>query len=139
MAHDYKLPQSAASLSASMRDLGYSLEAAVADLIDNSISAGAIHIDIICDANGPQSLLAILDDGKSMTADELLKAMRHGAVNPRQQRSPRDLGRFGLGLKTASFSQCRSLTGDHKRQRDQCTGVESRSNRRRGGLAAVHS
>lgn len=110
MAHDFKLPPSAASLSASMRDLGYSLETAVADLIDNSLSADATHIDIICDPTGPQPFLAILDDGKGMTADELLKAMRHGAVNPQQQRSPQDLGRFGLGLKTASFSQCRSLT-----------------------------
>src|SRR3546814_12663059 len=45
-----------------------------------------------------------------MTEDELLDAMRHGTGNPRQHRSPKDLGRFGLGLKTASFSQCRSLT-----------------------------
>lgn len=110
MAHDYPLPPSAASLSASMRDLGYSLETAVADLIDNSISACATHIDILCDATGAQPILAVLDNGKGMDASELLKAMRHGAINPRQQRSPKDLGRFGLGLKTASFSQCRSLT-----------------------------
>jgi len=110
MARDYPLPPSAASLSASMRDLGYSLETAVADLIDNSISAGATHIDILCDATGSEPILAILDNGNGMDASELLKAMRHGAVNPRQQRSPKDLGRFGLGLKTASFSQCRSLT-----------------------------
>ena len=110
MAHDLKLPPSAASLSASMRDLGYSLETAVADLVDNSISAGATRIDILCNVIGSQPLLAIFDDGKGMTSGELLKAMRHGAINPRQQRSPGDLGRFGLGLKTASFSQCRSLT-----------------------------
>ncbi|MCY1163820.1 DNA mismatch repair protein MutL [compost metagenome] len=110
MAHDLKLPPSAASLSASMRDLGYSLETAVADLVDNSISAGATRIDILCNAIGPQPILVIFDDGKGMTSDELLNAMRHGAINPRQQRSPGDLGRFGLGLKTASFSQCRSLT-----------------------------
>lgn len=110
MARTQHLPPSAACLSASMRDLGYSLEAAVADLIDNSISADASKIDIFCEPSAAQPLLVILDDGLGMNADELLAAMRHGAVNPRAERSPRDLGRFGLGLKTASFSQCRSLT-----------------------------
>lgn len=93
-----------------MRDLGYSLETAIADLIDNSLSAGADVIDIICDLAGSQPLVVILDNGSGMTEGELLDAMRHGTANPRQKRSPRDLGRFGLGLKTASFSQCRSLT-----------------------------
>lgn len=110
MARDHHLPPSAACLSASMRDLGYSLETAVADLIDNSISAGATKIDIICDLSGAPTL-AIIDDGRGMNAKEVVEAMRHGgAANPKQKRSPHDLGRFGLGLKTASFSQCRSLT-----------------------------
>lgn len=110
MARDYRHPPSAACLSASMRDLGYSLETAVADLVDNSITASADAIDIICDLSGARPLLVILDNGRGMTEKELLNAMRHGTVNPRQPRSSRDLGRFGLGLKTASFSQCRSLT-----------------------------
>lgn len=110
MARNIPLPPSAACLSASMRDLGYSLEAAVADLIDNSISADASKIDIFCEPSVPQPVLVILDNGRGMDAAELLAAMRHGAANPRMERSPRDLGRFGLGLKTASFSQCRSLT-----------------------------
>ena len=110
MARDHNHPPSAACLSASMRDLGYSLETAIADLIDNSISAGADAIDIICDLSGAQPLVAIVDNGSGMTEAELLEAMRHGTANPRHERSPRDLGRFGLGLKTASFSQCRSLT-----------------------------
>jgi len=93
-----------------MRDLGYSLETAIADLIDNSISAGADKVDIICDVSGEHPLVVILDNGEGMTADELLAAMRHGTDNPRKHRSPKDLGRFGLGMKTASFSQCRSLT-----------------------------
>jgi len=110
MARNIPLPPSAACLSASMRDLGYSLEAAVADLIDNSISADAAAIDIFCEASAAEPVLVILDDGRGMDAAELLAAMRHGTVNPRKERSPGDLGRFGLGLKTASFSQCRSLT-----------------------------
>lgn len=110
MAREQRHPPSAACLSASMRDLGYSLETAIADLIDNSISAGANVIEIVCDVSGERPFLVILDNGGGMLEGELLAAMRHGAINPRQSRSPQDLGRFGLGLKTASFSQCRSLT-----------------------------
>ena len=106
-----------------MRDLGYSLETAVADLIDNSISAGAEAVDIICDVAGEHPVLVILDNGRGMDEAELLAAMRHGTGNPRQQRSPQDLGRFGLGLKTASFSQCRSLTVVSKRG-DKVCGAE---------------
>ncbi|WP_368648866.1 ATP-binding protein [Castellaniella ginsengisoli] len=93
-----------------MRDIGYSLETAIADLIDNSISAGADRIDVICDVACDDPCVIILDNGLGMTEGELLVAMRHGAENPKRHRSPKDLGRFGLGLKTASFSQCKSLT-----------------------------
>lgn len=110
MSREQRLPPSAASLTASMRDLGYSLETAIADLIDNSISAGASRIDIYCDLVGAHPALAIVDNGRGMNHDEILVAMRHGAVDPNIERSPTDLGRFGLGLKTASFSQCRRLT-----------------------------
>lgn len=110
MATKHKLPPSAASLSASMRDLGYSLEAAVADLIDNSISAGATNIDIFVVTNIKDPTVVICDDGSGMLEPELFSAMRHGSGNPNAERSEKDLGRFGLGLKTASFSQCRSLT-----------------------------
>jgi Histidine kinase-, DNA gyrase B-, and HSP90-like ATPase len=110
MARDHFLPPSASSLSSSMRDLGYSLETAVADLVDNSISADATSVEIFCDLSGDSPTLAIVDDGRGMTDEELITAMRHGAVNPKRKRSATDLGRFGLGLKTASFSQCRRLT-----------------------------
>jgi DNA mismatch repair enzyme (predicted ATPase) len=118
MAREQKLPPSAASLSSSMRDLGYSLETAVADLIDNSISAAADRVDIICDLHGEQPLVVILDNGIGMTEVELIEAMRHGAS--RSKRTPQDLGRFGLGLKTASFSQCRSLTVVSAKDRTVC-------------------
>lgn len=110
MAQDKRLPPSAASLSASMRDLGYSLETAVADLIDNSISADATKIDIICELAAGQPYLAIIDNGRGMASGELIDAMKHGSSSPKTKRGAHDLGRFGLGLKTASFSQCRSLT-----------------------------
>lgn len=109
--HEKILPPHAASLSQSMRDLGYSLETAIADLIDNSITAGAGNINIFLDMDETdEPCLAIIDDGSGMTDDELLEAMRPGSRNPRDKRDADDLGRFGLGLKTASFSQCKSLT-----------------------------
>lgn len=110
MARPHHLPPSAASLTASLRDLGYSLETAVADLIDNSISADATEIQIFCDVSRNAPVLVVADNGRGMTESELIAAMRHGATSPRQKREPKDLGRFGLGLKTASFSQCRRLT-----------------------------
>lgn len=120
MAREQKHPPSAACLSASMRDIGYTLEAAIADLVDNSISAGANTIDIICEATGPHPAVSILDNGRGMANAELLDAMRHGSSNPKLARPSNDLGRFGLGLKTASFSQCRSLTVVSKRDGATC-------------------
>ena len=110
MVREHRLPPSASSLSASMRDIGYSPETAIADLIDNSISAGAKSVEIFCDVTLSDPSVAIIDDGRGLTANEVVAAMRHGATNPTDPRHPDDLGRFGLGLKTASFSQCRRLT-----------------------------
>lgn len=108
MALEHRLPPSASSLSASMRDLGYSFEAAIADLIDNSITALATKIEIIYDQT--KDTLIIADNGEGMSPAEVMNAMKHGATNPGTERAPHDLGRFGLGLKTASLSQCRRLT-----------------------------
>jgi len=110
MAIEHRLPPSASSLSESMRDLGYSLETAIADIIDNSISAKATEIDVFCNLAADNPALCIIDDGNGMTAENLLLALKHGAISPKAKRQPTDLGRFGLGLKTASFSQCRQLT-----------------------------
>ncbi len=110
MARSHRLPPSAASLTASLRDLGYSLETAIADLIDNSISADATNIQLFCDVSRDEPVLALLDDGRGMTETEVIAAMRHGSTGPLTERGANDLGRFGLGLKTASFSQCRRMT-----------------------------
>ncbi|MDO8290609.1 MAG: ATP-binding protein [Parvibaculum sp.] len=110
MARPHYLPPSAASLTASLRDLGYSLETAIADLIDNSISADATDIQIFCDVSRGAPTLVIADNGHGMNEGEVIAAMRHGSTDPRKKRSLNDLGRFGLGLKTASFSHCRRLT-----------------------------
>lgn len=100
----------AAMLIESMRDIGYSLETALADIIDNSITAKASSIRLLADTTSSEPSLAILDDGEGMSEEELLAAMRPGSRNPLETREKEDLGRFGLGLKTASFSQCRMLT-----------------------------
>lgn len=97
------------SLIEAMRAVGYSVDAAIADLIDNSISAQSDQIEIKYDASD-DPFIAILDNGWGMAPEELTNAMRHGSHNPADERDPRDLGRFGLGLKTASLSQCRKLT-----------------------------
>lgn len=98
----------APSLIESMRSLGYSFPSAIADLLDNSISAKARNIDIISTPDIEPSLI-ILDDGNGMTENELCEAMRYGSSNPLETRREDDLGRFGLGMKAASLSQCRKL------------------------------
>ena len=97
------------ALLESMRSIGYTVEAAVADVVDNSIAAEATCVEILVSDDGPFEV-AILDDGTGMTQGEAVEAMRLAATSPSQERRPGDLGRFGLGLKTASLSQCRMLT-----------------------------
>lgn len=99
----------ASSMIETFRAIGYSLETAVADIIDNSVSADAKNIWIERIWRGGKSIITIKDDGKGMSGDEIITAMRPGSRNPLESRSSKDLGRFGLGLKTASFSQCRKL------------------------------
>lgn len=106
---DFELPPYAPALMESTRAIGYSIETAIADLIDNSITAQANNIEInFFPIDCPY--LSILDNGVGMTESELIEAMRYGSNNPLDERGEGDLGRFGLGLKTASMSQCRKLT-----------------------------
>ncbi len=100
----------AGALIESLRAFGYSPETAIADLVDNSVTAGAKDVQIEFSWSGSASRIVIADDGEGMSEVELVDAMRAGSTSPRQVRDPNDLGRFGLGLKTASFSQCRQLT-----------------------------
>ncbi|MFN4140505.1 ATP-binding protein [Aestuariivirga sp.] len=94
----------------SLRGLGYAPATALADLVDNSIAADAREIAIQFEWKGPDSWVRIVDDGVGMDDATLESGMRLGARDPRSIRTARDLGRFGLGLKTASFSQARRLT-----------------------------
>jgi hypothetical protein len=103
------IPPRADTMIESMRAVGYDLSMAVADLIDNSIAAKAQNIIINYKWDGPDSYIYILDDGCGMTEERLTEAMRFAGI-PDEERSATDLGRFGLGLKTASFSQCRIFT-----------------------------
>lgn len=98
-----------AGLVASLGALGYSLSDAVADLVDNSVSAQASRIDVDCTWNGADSWVAVSDNGRGMTSDELVTAMIVAARSS-AERAKTDLGRFGMGLKAASFSQSGLLT-----------------------------
>lgn len=102
-----ELIPSARRLMESLRDIGYDLPSAVADLVDNSVDADAedVRVDVGHDLEG--GWLRIADDGVGMTERQLEEAMRYGSSRPY---AGDDLGRFGLGLKTASLSQCRRLT-----------------------------
>lgn len=101
-------PPYAPLLIESMRSLGYSFDTAIADLIDNSVSAQAKSINIMLDPSDDPQLI-IFDDGNGMDSASLEEALRFGSRGPLESRSEFDLGRFGLGLKSASLSQCRRL------------------------------
>lgn len=101
------LTPSAKRLISSMRDLGYEFSDAVAEIVDNSIQAGANVIQVNLQFDGYDSYLTVLDNGVGMTPSEIREAMRFGSMRDYEQD---DLGKFGLGLKTSSLSQCDSLT-----------------------------
>lgn len=103
------MPPYAPTLMESTRNIGYSVEAAIADIIDNSITALATKIDVNFFPE-KEPYICIFDNGLGMTLYELKNAMQYGSKNPLDIRKENDLGRYGLGLKTASLSQCRNLT-----------------------------
>lgn len=84
------------ALLESMRSIGYTVEAAVADVIDNSVAAEATDVEILVSPAGPFQI-AVVDDGTGMSRDEAVNAMRLAATSPSQERRPEHLGRFGLG------------------------------------------
>ena len=106
---NFTLIPNAPILIESTRSIGYTFEAALADIIDNSIAKNAKRIDINFDSYG-SPFVYILDDGDGMTFEELKNAMRYGSKSSLDERDKDDLGRFGLGMKTASLSQCRKFT-----------------------------
>jgi len=103
----YDVAPSAARLTGSLRDIGYDFPTAVADILDNSVAAGATRVDVMVEFDGADSRVIIADDGCGMGSRALLEALRFGT---RRTYRGGELGRYGLGLKTASLSQCRSVT-----------------------------
>jgi hypothetical protein len=102
-------PPYAPILMESTRAIGYSIESAIADIIDNSITANSTEVGIwFLPYDDPY--IAIVDNGCGINAERLTDAMRYGSSSPTEERKENDMGRYGLGLKTASLSQCRCLT-----------------------------
>ena len=98
------------ALMESLRATGYSLPDAIADIIDNSLAAHARNVWLTFYWAGSISSISIVDDGLGMTCPVLVNSMRMGSQSPLDERALSDLGRYGLGMKTASISQARSLT-----------------------------
>lgn len=103
-------PPKASAMIEALRGLGYNTQTALADIIDNSIAARATEVRIDFVWAEQMSCVLCVDNGAGMSATQLDQAMRLGERSPLEERAESDLGRFGLGLKTASFSQCRRLT-----------------------------
>lgn len=104
-----KIPP-AKSLIQGLRCIGYNFSTALADIIDNSISADAKHIQVLSNPDDEEPYVVIFDDGHGMGFKELDNAMTLGSDRDEKEDSEYELGRFGLGLKSASFSQCLRLT-----------------------------
>ena len=107
------------SMIESIRSFGYSFNTAVADLIDNSISAFSSKVNIHMEWGNGDPFIAILDDGEGMNEEAISKNVVLGSKHPREKREKHDLGRFGFGLKTASFSMARELHVFSKTEKDQ--------------------
>lgn len=99
------------------------MESAIADIIDNSITASATIIGILAPPDSLKPELYIFDNGCGMSLDDLDNAMTFGGRDYIEQRSENDLGRYGLGLKTASLSQCKKFSVISKKNGKTCGGV----------------
>lgn len=121
MEKTYELMPNAKMLLSSLRSVGYTEETAIADIVDNSISSGANTIQLYFDWDDQTILIA--DNGKGMQKRELLDSMKIGSSDPGVTRSASDLGRFGMGMKTASFSLGKQLLVITK-QKDEINNAE---------------
>lgn len=104
----YPSTPKASFLLESLRSVGYSEETAVADIVDNAITAEADKI--IINFDWENQCISITDNGQGMEKEELYRNMQIGSSDPAQIRSCKDLGRFGMGMKTAAFSLGRKVT-----------------------------
>jgi len=108
--HFVELVPDAHLLLSSLRSVGYRTETAIADIVDNCISAGAITVEISFLWDGINSKIVIVDDGIGMAQEKLIRSMKIGSSSPFNIRHENDLGRFGMGMKTAAFSMGKRLT-----------------------------
>jgi hypothetical protein len=105
-----ELPPEPYTFIKSIAEQGYSLSTALADLIDNSVAAEASRVEILSNESNDVFRIFIADNGKGMSEHELHQNVRFPSSDPGVIRAGHDLGRFGLGMKTASFSQTRKFT-----------------------------
>lgn len=115
--NEKKLIPLAPILVESTRSIGYTFESALADIIDNSLSVNATIIEVEYGSKAANAYLCVVDNGAGMDKEELRAAMRYGSRSSLEARNSVDLGRFGLGMKTATMSQCRELTVVSKKER----------------------
>lgn len=116
-------PPVAINLITSLRNMGYTLSTSIADLVDNSIYAGATQIELRFDWVRGKASFMLLDNGCGMSAESLLNAMTFSSSHVSMKRATDDLGRFGLGLKSASLSQCRVLKVFSKEENAVAAGL----------------
>ena len=116
---DYEESPPNTSMAESIRNFGYDLNTAVCDIIDNSITANSEKILVWLEWNSGDPYVCILDDGHGMTDIDLSKNIVMGSRDPNEEREAGDLGRFGLGLKTASRSIFRSLKVFSKKEGEE--------------------
>ena len=119
MSKQVKRPIPARALITGIRAIGYSFSTAVADIIDNSITADAKDVFVESDPLAEIPYFCILDNGKGMDNDGLDNALLLGSDRTDKKDSEKELGRFGLGLKSASLSQCRKVTVATKQRSSQ--------------------
>lgn len=105
---EFELPPDPERVIVGLRDTGYEFNTAVADIVDNSIAANASRVDLWLGADlRGNTRLAIVDNGDGMDRAGLINAMQYGS---RARPSAASLGKYGLGLKTASTAFCKRLS-----------------------------
>lgn len=109
MDQNIRVEMDAARVCDAIAKIGYSPAAALMDIIDNSVTAGARRVVVEMDTDPDKTFAVknnvvayrVIDDGKGMDADEILNALKLGA---RADYADDSLSKFGMGLKSAGFS-----------------------------------
>ena len=103
-----EIPPDPANMITALRQIGYTLEQSLADLIDNSINAKASHVLVRLIHDGERIVrVLIADNGSGMNDTKLREAMKFGSE---QKNDGKSLGKYGMGLKVASLGYAQTLT-----------------------------